>query len=90
MIGEVIVDTSAALALHLFRVAEVAAVTVLVVAPEQYYILRHFQSVMIGIKHLFISAEHLRNLLNGLLDVAAQHIPLVVDGLLHQCHAFGC
>ena len=43
---------------------------------------------MIGIEHLFVSTEHLWNLLYGFVDVTAQHVALVVDGLLHQGHTF--
>ena len=88
MIRQVVVDACTALALHLFWIAEIAAVTMFVIAPQQRHVVWHLQTVVIGIEHLFVGTEHLRNLLDRLVDIAAQHVALVVDGLLHQGHTF--
>ena len=87
MVGQVVVDAGSAPSLLLLVVAEVAAVAVLVVAPQQGDVVGHFQAVMIGVEHLLVGAQHLGNLVDGLADVAAQHVALVVNGPLHQGHA---
>ena len=60
----------------------------LIVTPEQRHIIGHLQSMMIGIKHLLVSTKNLRNLFYCLMDVTAQNVALIVNGLLHQSHTF--
>ena len=45
---------------------------------------------MIGVQHLFIGAEHLRYFLDRFIYISTQDLALVVNGLLHQCHALAC
>ena len=56
MIRQMVIDTCPALTLHFLGVAQVTAITMFIVTPQQRDVLRHLQSVMIGIQHLFVSA----------------------------------
>ena len=88
MIGKVVIDACTALALLLLGIREVAAVPMLVVAPQQRNVIGHLQSVVVCIEHLLVCAQHLRNLLYRFVDVSPQHVALVVNRLLHQPHTF--
>ena len=90
MVGQMVVDAGAARPLLFLRIAEIAAVAVLVVAPQQGHVVGHLQSVVVGVKNFFVGTQHLRNVFQGLVDVSPQHVALVVDGLLHQPDALGC
>ena len=87
VVGEVVVDAGAAFPFLLFGVGQVSAVAVLVIAPEQGDVVGHLQAVVVGVEHLLIGTEHLRNLLDRFLDIPSQHVALVIDGLLHQSDA---
>ena len=90
MIRQMIIDAGSAAALSLLRIGQVAAIAVLVVRPEQCHVVGYFQSMMIGIERLLVGAQHLWYFLHRLVDIAPQHVALVVDGLLHQGDALRC
>ena len=84
MIRQVVIDACPTLASHFLWVTEVTAISMLVVRPQQRHVLRYLQPVMISIQHLLIGTQHLRYLLHRLMDIPTQHVPLVIDSLLHQ------
>ena len=88
VVGQVIVNACTPSALLLLRIAQVAAIAVFVVRPQQRYIIGNLQSVVVGIEHFLVGAEHLGNFLYRPFDISAQHVALIVDGLLHESHAF--
>ncbi len=80
-VRHVIVHAVASLAGLLGLGGEVADEAVIVVAPHQSHILRHFKAGMIYIENLLIRYENLRHGGNILVYIAGNHIALVGYGL---------
>ena len=82
-IAEVVIHSCPTLALLFLRFAHAGDVTVVVVAPHQGDIIRHFESFLIDIKHLFIRNEYLSKALRT-ADMLTKQLLLVVYDLLKR------
>ena len=65
-------------------VAEARQVSVVVVTPHQRDVVRHAESVLVDVQHLFIRYEDLRHPCDVLADMPFQQLALVVDDLLQR------
>ena len=71
VVRQMVVYSSSAFPLHLFRVAEVAGVSMLVVRPQESDLVRNIQACMVCIKDFFVCAQYLWDFLDWPVDVSA-------------------
>ena len=83
-IAQVIIHSRPTLSLLLQGVAEPCHITIVVITPCEHYIVGHNKTIFHHLQHFFIGHKLLRYLFHPLVDMLAEHQPLVVYHLL-QC-----